>query len=131
VGHLALLALGGFLIQFMVQGAWGVVPAHLTELAPDSVRGFLPGFGYQCGALISGTLPFLQETLAESFPRPRVMAVTCVVVFLLGALVVYLGNERKGRHFGDGEPAQRDAGEGDSPKTPAFSRRLVFSPKTT
>ncbi len=99
-GNLVLLAVGGFMIQFMVQGAWGVVPAHLTELAPDSVRGFLPGFGYQCGALISGTLPFLQESLAEHFPRPRVMAATCVAVFLLGALVVYFGHERKGRHFG-------------------------------
>ena len=39
-GNLPLLALGGFMIQFMVQGAWGVVPAHLTELAPDNVRGF-------------------------------------------------------------------------------------------
>jgi SHS family lactate transporter-like MFS transporter len=103
-GNLALVAIGGFLIQFMVQGAWGVVPAHLTELAPDSVRGFLPGFGYQCGALISGTLPWLQESLAEHHPRPRVMAATCLTVFLLGALVVSLGKERKGRHFG-GDPS--------------------------
>src|SRR4029079_15444415 len=44
-GNLVLLAVGGFMIQFMVQGAWGVVPAHLMELSPDSVRGFLPGFG--------------------------------------------------------------------------------------
>ncbi len=42
-----LLMLGAFLMQFMVQGAWGVIPAHLAELSPDSVRGFLPGFGYQ------------------------------------------------------------------------------------
>ena len=46
----AVLWAGGFLIQFMVQGAWGVIPAHITELSPDSVRGFLPGFAYQCGA---------------------------------------------------------------------------------
>ena len=39
-------------MQFMVQGAWGVIPAHLTELSPDSVRGFLPGFAYQCGVLL-------------------------------------------------------------------------------
>ena len=43
----ALLVIGAFLMQFMVQGAWGVVPAHITELSPDSVRGFLPGFAYQ------------------------------------------------------------------------------------
>src|SRR6202521_5929589 len=45
---LALLVVGAFLIQFMVQGAWGIIPAHLSELSPDSVRGFLPGFAYQC-----------------------------------------------------------------------------------
>jgi len=101
VGNLWLLAVGGFLMQFMVQGAWGVVPAHLTELAPDAVRGFLPGFGYQCGAMISGVLPFLQEGLAQYFPRARVMAVTCVLVFLMGAVVVSLGRERKGRVFGE------------------------------
>ncbi|HSV33671.1 MAG TPA: MFS transporter, partial [Pyrinomonadaceae bacterium] len=46
---LSLLLAGGFVMQFMVQGAWGIIPAHLTELSPDSVRGFLPGFSYQCG----------------------------------------------------------------------------------
>ncbi|MGA9304808.1 MAG: MFS transporter, partial [Candidatus Sulfotelmatobacter sp.] len=45
---LSLLIIGAFLIQFMVQGAWGIIPAHLSELSPDSVRGFLPGFAYQC-----------------------------------------------------------------------------------
>ncbi|HXT48989.1 MAG TPA: MFS transporter, partial [Gemmatimonadaceae bacterium] len=46
---LGLLVAGAFLMQFMVQGAWGVIPVHITELTPDSVRGFLPGFAYQCG----------------------------------------------------------------------------------
>jgi MFS transporter, SHS family, lactate transporter len=109
----------------VVQGAWGVVPAHLTELAPDSVRGFLPGFGYQCGALISGTLPFLQESLAESLPRPCVMAVTCVVVFVFGALVVYLGHERKGRHFGGEEQVLSQAARRGRTGLPALpSTRL-------
>ena len=54
---------GGFLIQFMVQGAWGVIPAHLSELSPDAVRGFLPGFAYQCGALIAGTGPYIQSAV--------------------------------------------------------------------
>ena len=49
-------SLGAFLMQFMVQGAWGVIPAHITELSPDSVRGFLPGFAYQCGVLIAGSV---------------------------------------------------------------------------
>ncbi len=47
------LVIGAFLMQFMVQGAWGVIPAHITELSPDNVRGFLPGFAYQCGVLIA------------------------------------------------------------------------------
>ena len=42
-----MLALGGFLMQFMVQGAWGVIPAHLNELSPSAVRGTFPGFAYQ------------------------------------------------------------------------------------
>src|SRR6266851_7334563 len=53
------LVLGAFLMQFMVQGAWGVIPAHITELSPDSVRGFLPGFAYQCGVLIAGTVAWI------------------------------------------------------------------------
>ena len=53
---LGLLVAGAFLMQFMVQGAWGVIPAHITELSPDSVRGFLPGFAYQCGVLIAGSV---------------------------------------------------------------------------
>ncbi len=48
-----MLALGGFLMQFMVQGAWGVIPAHLNELSPAAVRGTLPGFAYQLGNLLS------------------------------------------------------------------------------
>lgn len=50
------LGAGAFLMQFMVQGAWGVVPAHLAELSPDSMRAFLPGFAYQsrCARELSG-----------------------------------------------------------------------------
>ena len=44
-----MLALGSFLMQLMVQGAWGVIPAHLTELSPDEIRGFYPGVTYQLG----------------------------------------------------------------------------------
>src|SRR5947208_8289018 len=94
VGNVGLLMVGGFLIQFMVQGAWGVVPAHLTELTPDNVRGFLPGFGYQCGALIAGTIPYLQERLAERHPRPVVMSITSAVIFVTAMVIIALGPER-------------------------------------
>src|SRR5213593_1288151 len=52
-----LLVLGAFAMQFFVQGAWGVIPAHINELAPDGVRGFLPGFAYQCGVAIASQIP--------------------------------------------------------------------------
>src|SRR6185437_11059575 len=54
---LAWIAVGAFAMQFMVQGAWGVVPAHINELSPDAVRGFFPGFAYQLGVLIASVAP--------------------------------------------------------------------------
>src|SRR4051795_2034961 len=84
--HVALLVAGAFLMQFMVQGAWGVVPAHINELAPDSVRGFLPGFAYQCGVAVAGTAPAIQEALAEHSSYANAMAATALTVFSLGAL---------------------------------------------
>ena len=96
----AMIVTGAFLMQFMVQGAWGVIPAHLSELAPDSVRSFLPGFAYQCGVLISGSVVYVQAFLAESMSYASTMAVTGAVVFLGGAVVTALGREQRGRHFG-------------------------------
>jgi MFS family permease len=64
---LTLLIVGAFLMQFMVQGAWGIIPAHLTELSPDSVRGFLPGFAYQCGVLLAGSVAYIEALFAEEW----------------------------------------------------------------
>jgi SHS family lactate transporter-like MFS transporter len=97
---LALLVLGAFLIQFMVQGAWGIIPVHLSELSPDSVRGFLPGFAYQCGVLLAGTVAYIEATLAEHTTYANAMALTAFVVFTLAAIVVALGKEKKGIEFG-------------------------------
>jgi SHS family lactate transporter-like MFS transporter len=96
-----LLVLGAFLMQFMVQGAWGVVPAHITELAPDSVRGFLPGFAYQCGVLLAGSVAYIEAVFAQHTTYANAMALTALTVFLLGALVVSLGPERQGARFGE------------------------------
>ena len=96
----AMIVTGAFLMQFMVQGAWGVIPAHLSELAPDSVRSFLPGFAYQCGVLVSGSIVYIQALLAEHMSYAATMAATGAVVFLGGAMVTALGKERRGRHFG-------------------------------
>jgi SHS family lactate transporter-like MFS transporter len=95
-----MLIAGAFLIQFMVQGAWGVIPAHLSELAPDSVRGFLPGFAYQCGVLVSGSIVYLQAIFAEHMSYATTMAVTAGTVFVGAAIVAALGKERKGQVFG-------------------------------
>ena len=95
-----LLILGAFLIQFMVQGAWGIIPAHLAELSPDSVRGFLPGFAYQCGVLLASTVPFVEATFAEHTSYANAMALTAFTVFTLAAVVVALGREKRGIEFG-------------------------------
>src|ERR1700751_2068074 len=93
------LALGGFLMQFMVQGAWGVIPAHLNELSPPAVRGTLPGFAYQLGNLLASRNGVIQARLAEnryagSFPP--VLAWTVVLVASLVAIVTAIGKERQG-----------------------------------
>ncbi len=95
-----LLMLGAFLMQFMVQGAWGVIPAHITELSPDSVRGFLPGFAYQCGVLIAGSVAYFEDLLASRMNYANAMAATALTVFLICAVVVALGREKKGIEFG-------------------------------
>jgi MFS transporter, SHS family, lactate transporter len=97
----ALLVAGAFLMQFMVQGAWGVIPAHLSELAPDSVRGFLPGFSYQCGVLLAAPIAQLQAGLAgHVFSYSTTMALTAGVVFLGGSIIAGLGRERHAVIFG-------------------------------
>lgn len=94
-----MLALGGFVMQFMVQGAWGVVPAHLNELSPAAVRGTFPGFAYQIGNLLSSRNVVIQAKIAEQryggLLAP-VMAWTVLIVAALVALVTGLGRERRG-----------------------------------
>jgi SHS family lactate transporter-like MFS transporter len=96
----ALLVLGAFLIQFMVQGAWGIIPAHLAELSPDSVRGFMPGFSYQCGVLVASSVVYIEPVLARSMSYATAMALTAVTVFALAAVMAGIGKERKGEAFG-------------------------------
>jgi SHS family lactate transporter-like MFS transporter len=95
-----LLIAGGFMMQFMVQGAWGVIPAHINELAPDSVRGFLPGFAYQCGVAAAGLVGYIEAVFAERMSYAYAMAGTAVTVFALGAIVAWFGRERHKVEFG-------------------------------
>jgi len=96
----ALLLLGAFMLQFMVQGAWGVVPAHINELAPDNVRGFLPGFAYQCGIAVAGTVTVIEDLLKDHMTYASAMALTAVIVFSLAAIAVGLGTEKHAAEFG-------------------------------
>jgi SHS family lactate transporter-like MFS transporter len=97
----SLLVLGAFLMQFAIQGAWGVIPAHLSELSPDAVRGFLPGFAYQCGVLLGGSVAYIEAVFAEHTSYANAMAGTAVTAFVVAALVVALGPEKHGARFGD------------------------------
>ncbi|MDF0531265.1 MFS transporter [Tsukamurella sp. 8F] len=98
-----LITLGSFLMQVVVQGAWGVIPAHLTELSPDEIRGFYPGVTYQLGnCLAAFNLP-IQERLAESHGYPFALAWTIVPVLIAVVVLTAIGKERKGVRFGTAE----------------------------
>jgi SHS family lactate transporter-like MFS transporter len=86
-------------MQFMVQGAWGVIPAHLNELSPPAVRGTLPGFAYQIGNLLSSRNSVLQARFAENRyggTFAPVLAWTVLIVASLVAIVTWSGSERRG-----------------------------------
>jgi len=98
--NLITLVAGAFVMQFLVQGAWGVIPAHLAELSPDSIRGFLPGFGYQCGVLLASYIGLLQSILARRMSYSVAMASTAAIVFTLAILMTAVGKERHATRFG-------------------------------
>ena len=102
-GHSAfVLGTGAVLMQFMVQGAWGVVPAYLTELSPAPVRATAPGLAYQLGGLITSWNGKGQALAAERWGNyPAVLAITVVVVALALAGLASLGREAKGRDMAE------------------------------
>jgi MFS transporter, SHS family, lactate transporter len=105
----ALLCLGSFLMQVMVQGAWGIIPAHLSEMSPDAIRGFYPGVTYQLGnCLAAFNLP-IQEGLAASHGYPFALAVTIIPVLVVVAGLTLLGKEAKGIRFGSATTATTPA----------------------
>jgi len=97
---LGLLAAGAFLMQFFVQGSWGVIPAHLSELSPKNLRGFFPGFAYQCGVLLASSVAYVEAVFAEHMSYSAAMALTGATVFTLAAVVGGLGREKKGEDLG-------------------------------
>jgi SHS family lactate transporter-like MFS transporter len=98
-GHSALiLGAGAVVMQFMVQGAWGVVPAYLTELSPAPVRATAPGLAYQLGGLVTSWNGKAQALAAERWGNyPAVLAITVIVVALALAGLALMGREAKGQ----------------------------------
>ena len=92
-------------MQFMVQGAWGIIPAHLNELSPGPVRAIFPGFAYQLGNLITSRNNVFQVMLAGRFSGgmlKMVMSGTVVVVALAVAGITAMGKEAAGTDLSGG-----------------------------
>ncbi len=104
------LAIGAFLVQMMVQGAFGMVPVHLNELSPEGTRGTFPGFTYQLGNLLASRNQYYQAKFAQAHGNNFGLAITVVTAAaaLLLAVVTWLGPERKGVAFAG---QQADSGE--------------------
>lgn len=101
--NLRLIMVGAFAMQFMVQGAWGVIPAHITELSPGQLRAFFPGFAYQLGVLIASSVGYIEAVMGEHFRYAFSMGVLAAIVLIVGAVVIYFGPEAKGVSFMGGE----------------------------
>jgi SHS family lactate transporter-like MFS transporter len=103
---LSMLVAGGFLMQFMVQGAWGIVPAHLNELSPDTLRGTFPGFAYQLGNLFAANTAVIEAQLADRFrdasghpDYAKALALFSLVIFLGLIVLAAIGPEKRGKEF--------------------------------
>jgi SHS family lactate transporter-like MFS transporter len=98
----ATLALGAFLIQFCVQGAWGVIPAHLNELSPATARATFPGTVYQLGNFIASSNAVLQTSIAADHGGNYSVALASVAVTaaLVIALLTSVGREARDVQMG-------------------------------
>jgi SHS family lactate transporter-like MFS transporter len=101
---LVLLTIGAFLMQFMIQGAFGVIPAHLNELSPDAVRGTFPGFTYQLGNLFAAANATIQAAIAGYYGGNYGLALALVTgVFLVVTIILTaVGKEARDVQFGTG-----------------------------
>jgi len=93
------IAIAAFVLQAGVQGAWGVIPAHLNELSPDQTRGLLPGLAYQLGILIAAPINSIEYGLSARVGYSWALAGFEIVNIVLLIVVLALGKERKGRGF--------------------------------
>jgi SHS family lactate transporter-like MFS transporter len=93
------ILIGVFLMQFFVQGAWGVIPAHINELSPNHLRGFFPGFAYQLGVMFAASIPYVESALGERFTYTQAMSGLMALVFIVAFVVTLLGPEARGVSF--------------------------------
>jgi SHS family lactate transporter-like MFS transporter len=100
---MAILAASAFLMQFMVQGSWGVVPVHLNELSPGPLRGFFPGFAYQLGVLLAARASNFEALLTHYFSYGGSMGLVAALAFAAAAVVISLGPEAHRISFGPTE----------------------------
>jgi len=97
------LATAAFIMQMGVQGAWGIIPVHLNELAPDSVRGLMPGLAYQSGILIAAPTNTIEHILHAHVGYSWALAGFELVVIGVLVIVLLLGREERGRSFYSGD----------------------------
>jgi MFS transporter, SHS family, lactate transporter len=93
------LVVGSYVMQTGVQGAFGVIPAHLNELSPDAVRSLFPGFVYQLGVLVASPAVSFEFFLRDHFGYPWALTLFEVIVIVLLLIIFALGPEQHGRHF--------------------------------
>jgi SHS family lactate transporter-like MFS transporter len=98
-GSLFPLVLGACFMQFGVQGAWGIIPAHLNELSPDAVRGLMPGLAYQLGILFAAPTNNIEYALRDRLGYAWALAAFEIATIVLLAATVVLGREAKGKSF--------------------------------
>lgn len=103
---LPMLVIGGFAMQFMVQGAWGIVPVHLNELSPAALRGTFPGFAYQLGNLFAAKAAAVEAKLAEHFhdaaghaDYAKALGVFALIIFMALIVIAAIGREQRGKEF--------------------------------
>lgn len=139
------LSASGFMIQFFVQGAWGVIPIHLNELSPPAFRSSFPGITYQLGNMISSPSAQIVNAIAEShFVKSRksgksreaygpVMGIATAIIALGIAVTAALGPEKKGREFETvGPPVAvetKDIEEGRGSEEKVEARRVEVAEK--
>ncbi len=103
---IVLVATGAFLMQFFVQGAWGVVPVYLNEISPSEIRGVFPGFVYQLGNLLASANATIQSALAVRLGGHLDLALMAVagIAAISIALLILVGSERRGEHLHKPQP---------------------------